>query len=179
MVAPVATSLPPPPDRDRRTDRVRAVSAETVAAVHDDLFEAAVSSYALIRAQLRASVSEHLGPEFDVEVDFEPGSVELVATILLVGSVVMTYGAVRSGLDYVRKDAAFLLRRVLDPTTPAPIDVAASVTLGPAMSKFALTEQPSNSSPGGAPTTYLAVMASLVIATLLTTLLVVVFVKVL
>jgi hypothetical protein len=142
------------------------------------LFEAVAGSLDLIRAQVRASVAERLGPEFDVDVGLQRGSIELVAAIVLVGSVVMTYGAVRSGLDYIRNDVALALRGVLNASTRVPIEIAPYVTLGPAMSKFALSEQP-NSSSGAPSMTYLIVMASLVIAGLLTTLLVVVFVKVL
>ena len=142
------------------------------------LYEAAVGWSGLIEAQLRASVNEHLGPEFDVEVSYVAGSLELVAAVVLVGTVVMTYGAVRSGLDYVREDAGRLLRHVLDPAVPDRLEIAPHVTLGPAMSRFAVAEPASQTAP--APSmTYLTVMGTLVVVALLTTLLVVVFVKVL
>ena len=54
-------------------------------------------SRSLIEAQLRASVAEHLGPEFDVRVALRYTSVEVLASIILVGSAVMTYGALRRG----------------------------------------------------------------------------------
>jgi hypothetical protein len=142
------------------------------------LYRAALEWSDLIEAQIRASVSEHLGPEFDVEVRFERGSLELVAAIVLAGSVVMTYGAVRSGLDYVREDAGRVIRRVLRRAVPDYLETAPYVTLGPAMSKFVLAE-PSNETVPGSSMIYLTVMGTLVVAALLTTLLVVVFVKVL
>jgi hypothetical protein len=101
----------------------------------------------LIEAQIRASVNEHLGPEFAVEVSYVSGSLELVAAIVLAGTVVMTYGAVRSGLDYIRQDAGRVLRRVLDPAVPDSLEIAPYVTLGPAMSKFALAEPAGQTTP--------------------------------
>jgi hypothetical protein len=144
------------------------------------LYQAASRSAGLINAQLRQSVNANLGPEFEVpDVQFARGSLELVAAIVLAGSVVMTYGAVRSGLDYIREDAGHILSMALYGAVPGgKLEIASYVTLGPAMSKFALAE-PSNQMAPAPSMTYLTVMGTLVVTALLTTLLVVVFVKVL
>jgi hypothetical protein len=178
---------------------------ETAAAgaTSDYLYDSATQAQDVIRERVRASVSHHLGPGFRVEVDLiQRQSVELIAVILLVGSAIMTYGAVRQGLDYIRTDSEFVMRRTLG--LFGLREVAADVTLGPALSRFAedgaqdvTAPQPSEvpaaapppsgspttkqrPQPGGFPsTTYLVLMVSLVIAVLLTLLLVVVLVQVL
>jgi len=147
-----------------------------------DPLRADARTEAAIDAKIRDSVAEHLGPEFQVDkVKITPGSLEIVAVILLVGSVVTTYGSVRSGLEYIRKDVKDFLQRIL-PTDSAgqrQLEVQACVTLGPAMSRLRREELASSGPFAVSPTTYLGVMAALAIIALLTTLLVVVFVKVL
>ena len=141
-----------------------------------NLYEVAAGSVRLLEAGIQESVDEHLGPEFNVHVTVRPGSVELLAMIVLAGSVVMTYGAVRQGLDYVRRDAKTILNRVIE-STVGPWDhefLAAHIILGPAMSKFA---QDTTTSAWRQPV--LPLLNVLVILALLTLLLVVVLVQVL
>jgi hypothetical protein len=184
--------MPTFPRRARREAR-GSLSERTVATVHvyADLVDAderreyerilnrrAQESFSLITAGLRASVAEHLGPEFEVQVVLQDGSVELVATIVFIGGVVMTYGAVRDGLDAIRADASALMERVLRrPPGPWP-EVAAWVTLGPGMSRFALDV---SEEPGGVrqQVLYMAVMGSLVTIVLLGLLVTVVLVEIL
>ena len=71
----------------------------------DELVELADEERHRLEVALRSRVSEHLGPEFDAEIsDVRPGSVEIVALILLVGSLVGSYNTVREGLRNLRGD---------------------------------------------------------------------------
>ena len=71
----------------------------------DELVELADEERHRLEVALRSRVSEHLGPEFDAEIsDVRPGSVEIVALILLVGSLVGSYNTVREGLRNLRED---------------------------------------------------------------------------
>lgn len=135
----------------------------------------------VIEARIRGSVSANLGPEFYVEIELLPGSLTVMATIILAGSVVMTYGSLRQGLQYVREDAERVVQMIFDAGSPEVVEAGAHVELGPEASKF-------TDSPGPSPTSmpvrqpsmiFAAVMASLVTIALLTLLLVVVLVKVL
>jgi hypothetical protein len=142
-------------------------------------------SVPILTAALRASVAEHLGPDFDVTVSTRAGSFELVATILLVGSVVMTYGAVRQGLDYVRKDLNTVAESVVgrgvgrgvghDPT----LAIYVWSKVGPAVSQLTKENVTAGAAPSGPSLTYVTVMGTLVVLALLSLLLVVVLVKVL
>ena len=74
VVAALHVYVSPPPDPNIRDD---------------ELVELADEERHRLEVALRSRVSEHLGPEFDAEIsDVRPGSVEIVALILLVGSLV-------------------------------------------------------------------------------------------
>ena len=90
VVAALPVYVSPPPDPNIRDD---------------ELVELADEERHRLEVALRSRVSEHLGPEFDAEIsDVRPGSVEIVALILLVGSLVGSYNTVREGLRNLRED---------------------------------------------------------------------------
>ena len=85
----------------------------------DELVELADEERHRLEVALRSRVSEHLGSEFDAEIsDVRPGSVEIVALILLVGSLVGSYNTVREGLRNLREDWRTLVGAVLNPHVP-------------------------------------------------------------
>ena len=106
----------------------------TTAADEDEhLFEAAVARRDRLEARVRDGVAEHLGPEFDVRIGIaRTGSIELVATILLVGSLAASYNSVREGLMSIRQDWKWFTARLLAPLVGAPVAVDAYYRLGPA-----------------------------------------------
>jgi hypothetical protein len=100
----------------------------------DELVELADEERHRLEVALRSRVSEHLGPEFDAEIsDVRPGSVEIVALILLVGSLVGSYNTVREGLRNLREDWRTLVGAVLNPHVPYWLKVEAFYRLGPVM----------------------------------------------
>jgi len=137
------------------------------------------SSGGLIEAELRASAVEHLGPEFSVSIsEVRRGSLEIIALIGLVEAAIAGYGAFRSGLDYVRKDAQALLAKMLQPlTAEGPVTVVAYHELGPGISKL-LAPEGRPTPTWSAPSAYLTLSVAFVIVLLLSTLLVVLLVHV-
>jgi hypothetical protein len=135
-VAALHVYVSPPPDPNIRDD---------------ELVELADEERHRLEVALRSRVSEHLGPEFDAEIsDVRPGSVEIVALILLVGSLVGSYNTVREGLRNLREDWRTLVGAVLNPHVPYWLKVEAFYRLGPVMEtlptgpEVAMAESPTN-----------------------------------
>ena len=119
VVAALPVYVSPPPDPNIRDD---------------ELVELADEERHRLEVALRSRVSEHLGPEFDAEIsDVRPGSVEIVALILLVGSLVGSYNTVREGLRNLREDWRTLVGAVLNQHVPYWLKVEAFYRLGPVM----------------------------------------------
>lgn len=146
-----------------------------------------------IRVQLRDRVAERLGPEFTVSgLTVRRGSVELLVLIGLVGTAIETYGAVREGLSYLRKDGQSIVQGVIQSNVPGflnlGLEVLAYCVLGPAMATLEGAPVTGTTSGTAAKPTfadfvtgpaYFVVVITLVILLLLGTLMTVVLVKVL
>jgi hypothetical protein len=114
----------------------------------EDLYEAALSNESRLQAGLRDSLSEHLGPEFDAQITVMTSrSVEVVASILLVGSLVASYNSLREGLMNARRDWKWLAERVLNASVGFPITVDAYLRPGPAIRVFPTSAAVSTTEP--------------------------------
>jgi hypothetical protein len=192
----MATSDTPPESQRRRPQP----GPDTIAVLHvyadyadttlrdrfsDRLDGVAQGSVGLLYARLRESVAAHLGPDFTVsEMSIQPGSLELLVLIGLIGGAVQTYGAVRQGLDYIRQDARRIVEEFLDVNVPPGygLNVAAYYDLGPAVEKFPVTQ--ANGTRTGlarvvSSPEYPVLLVSVVILFLLCTLLAIALIKVL
>lgn len=148
----------------------------------DPVITAVRKSLDTIQAHIRASVATALGPEFSVAeiAVVEDASFEVVAVIALIAGVISTYGAVRTGLDYVRADAQAIVARRLPANPVAKIE--SYVEPGPAMARFPVVPDTSSSrstSSWSPSSPYWIGLVTLVILVLLGLLLTVVLEKVL